>query len=96
MTTPISMEAMFPMSDPISSGRYTQAYAIVPNDTTPVVATSGEAGTRAFMCVVAGNVTARFNKSATPVTFPVLAGVVYPFGCNIIYAATTATLIGLN
>lgn len=87
------------MPDPLYSGRYTQAFAITPSDAAPVAGPNGATHTRAIHALTSGNVTARFqqSKNTASVTFPVIAGVIYPYALAYIYATgTTATLMGLE
>lgn len=80
------------MADPLYSERYTEAFPIVPTGPT-----GSPLNTRAILAITAGNVTAIFNHSrnSPAITFPVLAGTIYPFGLAYI-TVSTATLMGLR
>lgn len=87
------------MPDPLYSGRYTQGFVITPSDSVPVAGPNGSYHTSAIHALTSGNVTARFSqsKNSGAVTFPVIAGVIYPYCLNYIYlTGTTATLMGLR
>jgi hypothetical protein len=85
------------MADPLYSGRYVQAMPLVPNDASPIQGPSKQSSTSGILAVTSGNVTARFNESRNTamVTFPVVAGTVYPFAISFLATSTTASLIGL-
>jgi hypothetical protein len=84
---------------------FTQAWPIEPSDTVQVSAgaPTSELGAPASACLAIlaltdGDVTARFagDRANSAVTFPVLAGTLYPFSLTYVYLATTATLLGLR
>jgi hypothetical protein len=82
------------MPDPLYSGHYAHAATITPSDTVPL------SDVRGILALTTGNVVARFRDdqaAAAAVTFPVVAGTVYPFCLRYVYiTGTTATMLGLR
>lgn len=90
------------MPDPLYSGRYTQAFAVTTSDTTTIQGPLQANGNalpycKGFLALTAGNVVAQFqdDRANAVVTFPVLAGTVYPFSLSYFYTTSTATILGL-
>lgn len=81
------------MPDPLYSGRYTQGFPVSP-------APAGSAaplGLNGFLALTSGNVTMIFRESRgiAPVTFPIVAGTVYPFHIDF-FTAGPGTILGLK
>lgn len=90
------------MPDPLYSGRYNQAFALTPSDSATVQGPMQSGGFRqpycsAILALTSGNITARFkdDHANAAVTFPVIAGTVYPFALAYVYTTSTATMLGL-
>lgn len=91
------------MPDPLYSGRFTQAWAIVPSDTSPLQGPLDSSNLPVTSCsgihaLSTGSVTARFkdDRANGTVTFPVVAGYTYWFALSQVYTTTTASLLALR
>ena len=81
------------MPDPLYSNAYTQGFAV-----SPVPAgTAAPLGLKGFLALTSGNVTMVFRESRAtgPVTFPIVAGTVYPFHIDF-FTAGPGTILGLK
>jgi hypothetical protein len=87
--------------DPLYSGRYTQAFTIAASSQ-QIRGSPREDGKPTPYCsgihaLTSGTVTAIFKEDIGngPVTFPVVAGTLYPYSLTFVTALTDATLLGL-
>jgi hypothetical protein len=91
------------MPDPLYSARRTIAYLLVPSDTQTIqgpVQANGKPQpyTSGIHALTDGMVVATFKdmRGATPVSFPVIAGVYYPYALSFLHSGTVASLMGLD
>jgi hypothetical protein len=89
------------MPDPLYSSRYTQAFAITASNQV-IAGPTREDGNptpycSAFQALTSGNVTAIFKEDHAngSQTFPVVAGIVYPYSLAFFLPGSTATIMGL-
>jgi hypothetical protein len=91
------------MPDPLYSARRTIAYLLVPSDIQTIQGPMQSNGkpqpyTSGIHALTDGVVVATFKdmRGGPPVSFPVVAGVYYPYALSMLHMGTVATLMGLD